>query len=130
MDLCEFKASLAYKREFRTARAVTQRKPVWRRKSRSKSNNSKILRIENPVTQVSQNNIQIHAIFKIIYLALFSVHWCEGVKSPGSSCKLPCRCWESNPGPLEEQLLTAEPSLQPRVIVFLITMVLQMESGL
>jgi hypothetical protein len=26
----------------------------------------------------------------------------------------PCGCWESNPGPLEEQpvLLTAEPSLQ------------------
>ena len=29
------------------------------------------------------------------------------------SCKLPCRCWELNPGPLEEQLvlLTTEPPL-------------------
>jgi hypothetical protein len=32
-----------------------------------------------------------------------------------NSCKLPCGCWELNPGPLEEQpvLLTTEPSLQP-----------------
>lgn len=31
------------------------------------------------------------------------------------SCEPPYGCWESNPGPLEEQsmLLTAEPSLQP-----------------
>ena len=30
-------------------------------------------------------------------------------------CELPCGCWESNPGPLEEQpvLLTTEPALQP-----------------
>lgn len=30
-------------------------------------------------------------------------------------CELPCRCWELDPGPLEEQpvLLSAEPSLQP-----------------
>jgi hypothetical protein len=29
-------------------------------------------------------------------------------------CKLPCGCWELNPGPLEEQpvLVTTEPSLQ------------------
>ena len=55
----------------------------------------------------------------IVYLTLFYVHWCEGVRSPGTgfsdSCELPCGCWELNPGPLEEQsvLLTAEPSLQP-----------------
>jgi hypothetical protein len=31
------------------------------------------------------------------------------------SCELSCGCWESNPGPLEEELvlLTTEPSLQP-----------------
>ena len=31
------------------------------------------------------------------------------------SCELPCRCWELNPGPLEEWsvLLTTEPFLQP-----------------
>jgi hypothetical protein len=30
------------------------------------------------------------------------------------SCELPCGCWETNPGSLEEQkvLLTDEPSLQ------------------
>ncbi|KAL1775207.1 Lactase-phlorizin hydrolase, partial [Sigmodon hispidus] len=36
------------------------------------------------------------------------------------SCELPCGCWESNPGPLEEQTvpLTAEPSLQPPPFFF------------
>ena len=43
---------------------------------------------------------------------------CVGVRSSGTevkdACELPCRCWELNPGPLEEQpvLLTAELSLQ------------------
>lgn len=41
----------------------------------------------------------------------------EGVGSPGTGfadgCEQPCACWESNPGPLEEQAvsLTPEPSL-------------------
>lgn len=32
------------------------------------------------------------------------------------SCEKPCRCWESNPSPLEDHLvlLAAEPSLQPQ----------------
>lgn len=32
-----------------------------------------------------------------------------------ADCKLPVRCWESNPGPVEEEpvLFTAGPSLQP-----------------
>lgn len=32
-----------------------------------------------------------------------------------ADCKLPVRCWESNPGPVEEEpvLFTAVPSLQP-----------------
>jgi hypothetical protein len=36
-------------------------------------------------------------------------------------CEPPCGCWELNSGPLEEQsvLLTAEPSLQPRVLALL-----------
>jgi hypothetical protein len=37
-------------------------------------------------------------------------------------CEPPCGFWELNSGPLEEQsvLLTAEPSLQPLVVVVLI----------
>lgn len=33
------------------------------------------------------------------------------------SCELPCRCWEQNPDPLEEQhaLLSAKPSLQQSI---------------
>jgi hypothetical protein len=36
-------------------------------------------------------------------------------------CELPCGCWELNPGPLEEQpvLLSSEPSLQPKVLIFI-----------
>jgi hypothetical protein len=36
-------------------------------------------------------------------------------------CKLPCGCWDLNLGPPEEQLalLTAEPSLQPKIHHFL-----------
>lgn len=35
--------------------------------------------------------------------------------------KLPCGCWEHKPGPLEEQqvFLTAEPSLQLTICIFL-----------
>ena len=35
-------------------------------------------------------------------------------------CEPPCGCWEWNSGPLEKQsvLLTAEPFLQPRLLVF------------
>jgi len=38
-----------------------------------------------------------------------------------NDCEPPCGCWELNSGPLEEQsmLLTAEPSLQPQVLLFL-----------
>lgn len=56
--------------------------------------------------------------------------WClwspEGdVIFPGTGgmngCELPCRCWELNQGPLEEQkvLLTTKPSLQPWSVAFL-----------
>ena len=49
--------------------------------------------------------------------------WCpwnpeEGVQLPRTGvtdgCELLCGCWETNPGPLQEQplFLTAEPSLQ------------------
>jgi hypothetical protein len=58
--------------------------------------------------------------FYFILWALFCLHvcLCEGVGSSGTgiidSYELPCRYWESNLGPLEEQpeLLTTEPSLQ------------------
>lgn len=44
----------------------------------------------------------------------------EGVRCPGTgvtdSCEPPCRSWEVNPGPPQEQLglLTTEPSLRPQ----------------
>ena len=43
------------------------------------------------------------------------------LQTPYGRAKLPCGCWELNPGPLEEQpvLLTTEPSLQPLSLVFL-----------
>jgi hypothetical protein len=38
----------------------------------------------------------------------------------GTTDELPCRSWESNPGPLEERtlLLTSEPSLQLLKLIF------------
>ena len=35
-------------------------------------------------------------------------------------CEPPCGCWDLNSGPSEEQsvLLTAEPSLQPQIVLF------------
>jgi hypothetical protein len=35
-------------------------------------------------------------------------------------CEPPCGCWDLNSGPLEEQSvhLTAEPSLQPQMVLF------------
>jgi hypothetical protein len=35
-------------------------------------------------------------------------------------CEPPCGCWELNSGPLEEQsvLLTTEPSIQPKKVIF------------
>jgi hypothetical protein len=58
--------------------------------------------------------------FKIIYLILFYVYWCEGIQIRWDwsySCELLFECWELNLSPPEEQpvLLTAEPSLQPPV---------------
>ena len=72
--------------------------------------------------------------FKIQFLVLFYVYEClnvckcthvvhcpqrseEGVGTGVTdTCQLPCGCWESNPGSLQEQsmLLTTEPSLQPQ----------------
>lgn len=49
----------------------------------------------------------------------------RGRQLPGTgitdSCKLPCRCWTSKPGPLEEQpaLLPSEPSPQPLAVTVL-----------
>ena len=39
-------------------------------------------------------------------------------------CEPPCGCWELNSGPLEEQtmLLTSEPSLQPHIRTFLMSL--------
>ena len=48
----------------------------------------------------------------------------EGTGSPEigvtDGCELPCRCWESNPSPLQKQqvLLTAEPTLQSFTLFF------------
>lgn len=49
-----------------------------------------------------------------------------GTGVPGG-CEPPCRCWEVNPGPLEEHpvLLTSKPSLQPlALILFLNSLIL------
>jgi E3 ubiquitin-protein ligase NEDD4 len=55
-------------------------------------------------------------------MSVYHVHaWCpqkseKAIRSPGTvvtdCCELPCGCWKSNPGPVEEQpvLLTSEPS--------------------
>jgi hypothetical protein len=58
------------------------------------------------------------------YLSVLYIHGCfacmclcEGVRTPGIGIidcyELPCRCWELNPDPLQEQpvLLTTDPSL-------------------
>ena len=48
--------------------------------------------------------------------------------NPGitDSCELPCGCWELNLGPLEKQslLLIDEPSLQPKIFLWLVGFVL------
>ena len=61
----------------------------------------------------------------ITYLSLmacalvFCLHvcLCEGILFPGTgvadSCELPCGCWELNQSPMQERVLTTEPSLQP-----------------
>lgn len=51
---------------------------------------------------------------------------CEGAGSPGTglkdSCRLPCRCWQLNPGHLEKLpvLLTNKPPLQPLDLLYII----------
>jgi hypothetical protein len=67
------------------------------------------------------------------YISINHVHaWClqwpeQGVRSPGAGitdhCEPPCRCWELNPGPLQEQpvLLTTEPSFQlPKSVLLVV----------
>ena len=51
-------------------------------------------------------------------MLVFCPHACVCVRMPDlgvNTCELPCRCWELNLSPLEEQsvLLTTEPSPQP-----------------
>lgn len=45
-----------------------------------------------------------------------------GTGVPGG-CEPPCRCWEVNPGPLEEHpgLLMSKPSLQPLALIIFLT---------
>ena len=70
--------------------------------------------------------IQQTVLFFFFSLKKKNVHWCfvcmclwDGVGCPGTgvsdNCKLLCRWWELNPGPLEEEtvFLTSRPSLQP-----------------
>ena len=75
-------------------------------------------------TMVYLKYMQGHGAFEkhhiIIITAVFLLVCVrEGVRSPGTgvtgSCELPCRFWELNPGPLEEQpvLVTTKPTLQP-----------------
>jgi hypothetical protein len=53
-------------------------------------------------------------------VAVFRRHQKRGSDPITVGRELPCGCWELNSGPLEEQsvLLTAEPSLQPSILVF------------
>ena len=46
---------------------------------------------------------------------------CVVLKDAHDSSELPCGCWESNPGHLEEDwwALTTEPSLQPQMYLFM-----------
>lgn len=48
-----------------------------------------------------------------VWVTFMSVWGCQ-IIGVISGCELPCKCWEMNPGPLEEQLvlLNAEPALQ------------------
>jgi hypothetical protein len=49
------------------------------------------------------------------HMSIWFPHWAsEPLELESVSCKLLCRCWEQNPGPLEVQPvpLTTEPSLQ------------------
>ena len=58
-------------------------------------------------------NILNDLFFLILHALVFCLHVCiyEDVKSPGTvvaeSCKLPCWCWELNPGSLEDQAVSA-----------------------
>jgi hypothetical protein len=45
-----------------------------------------------------------------LYSILFYLHWCEGVRSPGTGVTDSCGCWELNPGPTSA--LNHWPSLQ------------------
>ena len=75
------------------------------------------------ITDMNQNNLLQNTVMTIFLNFLFFfklyVNWCEGIRSPGTgvtdSCKLPCGCWELNPGSLEEQAvsLTFKTSPQP-----------------
>ena len=58
------------------------------------------------------------------YVCLLPEYTIEGIKSPRmrvtDSYELPCKCWQLNLGPLEEQpvLLTTEPSFSPFSLCF------------
>lgn len=64
-------------------------------------------------------------LFLFIFSLVFCLHvcLCDGVRSSGIEVidryELPYGCWDLNPGHLEEQpeLLTAEPSFQPRMLL-------------
>ena len=60
-----------------------------------------------------QHFLQLKSYWLILHLFLYVPMRSEGVRSSGpgvtDGSELPRRCWESNPGSLEEQgLLTAE----------------------
>jgi hypothetical protein len=67
--------------------------------------------------------------FTSVYTCLLCPHrLTKDIGSPGTrvidDCWLPCGCWESNSGSLEEQpkLLTSDTSLQPQCLQFITNM--------
>jgi hypothetical protein len=69
----------------------------------------------------NQHPVKIIYLF-IMYMSILSLssdtHQKRASDPVTDGCEPPCGCWELDSGPLEEQsvLLTAEPSLQPKVL--------------
>lgn len=86
---------------------------------------------------ISIRNVFFFMCFPHVYMYVCYIHATpvgakEDISLLGTGvpvgCEPPCRCWEVNPGPLEEHpvLLTSKPSLQPLalIIIFLNNLIL------
>jgi hypothetical protein len=100
-QISDFEASGVYKVSSRTARA-TQRNPVSKNKQTKKKQKTKKKKLR-----------KIYFMY-MSTLSLSSEHQKKTSDPISDGCEPPCRCWDLNSGPQEEQivLLTAELSLQ------------------